>query len=47
MVWTDVFQVGVMLAGFLSVIVRSVSVRGGVLAIISDSQHGGRLNFLE
>ncbi|XP_029318235.1 sodium-coupled monocarboxylate transporter 1 [Cottoperca gobio] len=44
-VWTDVFQLGVMLAGFLSVIVRSVVVQGGVLPIISDSQQGGRLNF--
>ncbi|XP_075932145.1 sodium-coupled monocarboxylate transporter 1 [Anarhichas minor] len=44
-VWTDVFQLGVMLAGFLSVIIRSVIVQGGVLPIISDSQQGGRLNF--
>ncbi|XP_045892911.1 sodium-coupled monocarboxylate transporter 1 isoform X1 [Micropterus dolomieu] len=44
-VWTDVFQLGVMLAGFLSVIIRSVVLQGGVLPIISDSQQGGRLNF--
>uniref|UniRef100_A0A8C3AT26 Solute carrier family 5 member 8 n=1 Tax=Cyclopterus lumpus TaxID=8103 RepID=A0A8C3AT26_CYCLU len=37
-VWTDVFQLGVMLAGFLSVIIRSVIVQGGVLPVISDSQ---------
>nr|XP_057933339.1 sodium-coupled monocarboxylate transporter 1 [Doryrhamphus excisus] len=43
-VWTDVFQVGVMLAGFLSVIIRSVILQGGVGPILSDSQHGGRLN---
>ncbi|XP_037615828.1 sodium-coupled monocarboxylate transporter 1 [Sebastes umbrosus] len=46
-VWTDVIQLGVMLAGFLSVIIRSVIVQGGVLPIISDSQQGGRLNFLD
>uniref|UniRef100_A0A3Q3VYP6 Uncharacterized protein n=1 Tax=Mola mola TaxID=94237 RepID=A0A3Q3VYP6_MOLML len=46
-VWTDVFQLGVMLAGFLSVIIRSVDIQGGVLIIISDSQQGGRLNFLD
>ncbi|TNN49724.1 Sodium-coupled monocarboxylate transporter 1 [Liparis tanakae] len=46
-VWTDVFQLGVMLAGFLSVIIRSVIVQGGVLPIISDAQQGGRLNFGE
>eukprot|EP00064_Thunnus_orientalis_P009716 superscaffoldBa00001251_g9742 len=44
-VWTDVFQVGVMLAGFLSVIIRSVILQGGVYRIITDSQQGGRLNF--
>ncbi|XP_054656567.1 sodium-coupled monocarboxylate transporter 1 [Dunckerocampus dactyliophorus] len=44
-VWTDVFQVGVMLAGFLSVIIRSVILQGGVGPILSDAQQGGRLNF--
>uniref|UniRef100_A0A8D3B214 Sodium-coupled monocarboxylate transporter 1 n=1 Tax=Scophthalmus maximus TaxID=52904 RepID=A0A8D3B214_SCOMX len=44
-VWTDVFQLGVMLAGFLSVIIRSVVLQGGVFPIISDSEEGGRLNF--
>ncbi|XP_070784706.1 sodium-coupled monocarboxylate transporter 1-like [Enoplosus armatus] len=44
-VWTDVFQLGVMLAGFLSVIIRSVVLQGGIFPIISDSQQGGRLNF--
>ncbi|XP_076577911.1 sodium-coupled monocarboxylate transporter 1 [Chaetodon auriga] len=44
-VWTDVFQLGVMLAGFLSVIIRAVVLQGGVLPIVSDSQQGGRLNF--
>uniref|UniRef100_A0AAQ5XU87 Solute carrier family 5 member 8 n=1 Tax=Amphiprion ocellaris TaxID=80972 RepID=A0AAQ5XU87_AMPOC len=43
-VWTDVFQLGVMLAGFLAVIIRSVMLQGGVISIISDSQRGGRLN---
>ncbi|XP_061922483.1 sodium-coupled monocarboxylate transporter 1-like [Entelurus aequoreus] len=43
-VWTDVFQLGVMLAGFLSVIIRSVIIKGGVGSILEDSQQGGRLN---
>nr|XP_046235616.1 sodium-coupled monocarboxylate transporter 1-like [Scatophagus argus] len=43
-VWTDVFQLGVMLAGFLSVIIRCVGLQGGVFPILSDSQRGGRLN---
>ncbi|XP_040886232.1 sodium-coupled monocarboxylate transporter 1-like [Toxotes jaculatrix] len=46
-VWTDVFQLGIMLAGYLSVIIKSVIFQGGFLTIISDSQQGGRLNFLE
>ncbi|KAM3858990.1 sodium-coupled monocarboxylate transporter 1 [Diretmus argenteus] len=44
-VWTDVFQVCIMLAGFLCVIIRSVVIQGGVASIMSDSHHGGRLNF--
>ncbi|XP_077400906.1 sodium-coupled monocarboxylate transporter 1 isoform X4 [Vanacampus margaritifer] len=43
-VWTDVFQVGVMLAGFLLVIIRCVVLKGGVGLIISDSRQGGRLD---
>uniref|UniRef100_UPI0037E7CD70 sodium-coupled monocarboxylate transporter 1-like n=1 Tax=Semicossyphus pulcher TaxID=241346 RepID=UPI0037E7CD70 len=44
-VWTDVFQLGVMLAGFMSVIIKSAILQGGFVTIISDSQQGGRLNF--
>ncbi|XP_016390803.1 sodium-coupled monocarboxylate transporter 1-like [Sinocyclocheilus rhinocerous] len=43
-VWTDVFQVGIMLAGLLAVIVQSVLLQGGISTIISDSAQGGRLN---
>ncbi|CAN9508304.1 unnamed protein product [Ophioblennius macclurei] len=46
-VWTDVFQLGVMLAGLLAIIIRSVVVQGGVMPIIADSQEGGRLHFHE
>ncbi|XP_074554375.1 sodium-coupled monocarboxylate transporter 1-like [Halichoeres trimaculatus] len=44
-VWTDVFQIGIMLAGYLSVIIQTVILRGGLSNIISDSKQGGRLNF--
>uniref|UniRef100_A0A8C8SVP6 Solute carrier family 5 member 8 n=1 Tax=Pelusios castaneus TaxID=367368 RepID=A0A8C8SVP6_9SAUR len=44
-VWTDVFQVGIMVAGFSSVIIRAVVVQGGINHILNDSYHGGRLNF--
>ncbi|XP_062852348.1 sodium-coupled monocarboxylate transporter 1 [Trichomycterus rosablanca] len=43
-VWTDVFQVLIMVAGFLAVIIQSVLLQGGVSVIIADSYHGGRLN---
>ncbi|NWI37083.1 SC5A8 protein, partial [Picathartes gymnocephalus] len=44
-VWTDVFQVGIMVAGFSSVIIQAVVVQGGIGRIVNDSYHGGRLNF--
>ncbi|XP_048355100.1 sodium-coupled monocarboxylate transporter 1-like [Sphaerodactylus townsendi] len=44
-VWTDVFQVGIMIAGFSAVIIRAVVVQGGIGRILNDSYHGGRLNF--
>ncbi|XP_074840073.1 sodium-coupled monocarboxylate transporter 1 [Carettochelys insculpta] len=44
-VWTDVFQVGIMVAGFASVIIRAVVVQGGIGQILNDSYQGGRLNF--
>ncbi|NWS31503.1 SC5A8 protein, partial [Polioptila caerulea] len=44
-VWTDVFQVGIMVAGFSSVIIRAVVVQEGIGNIVNDSYHGGRLNF--
>ncbi|KFP37738.1 Sodium-coupled monocarboxylate transporter 1, partial [Chlamydotis macqueenii] len=44
-VWTDVFQVGIMIAGFSSVIIRAVVVQGGIGRIVNDSYYGGRLNF--
>ncbi|XP_062238389.1 sodium-coupled monocarboxylate transporter 1-like isoform X2 [Platichthys flesus] len=43
-VWTDVFQVGIMIAGYLSVIIKCMILKGGVAAVISDSQQGGRIN---
>ncbi|MEE6480059.1 hypothetical protein FKM82_012443 [Ascaphus truei] len=44
-VWTDVFQVGIMVAGFSSVIIRTVVVKGGIAPILNDSYYGDRLNF--
>ncbi|XP_004623897.1 sodium-coupled monocarboxylate transporter 1 [Octodon degus] len=44
-VWTDVFQVGIMVAGFASVIIQAVVVQGGIETILNDAYEGGRLNF--
>ncbi|KAM9334618.1 sodium-coupled monocarboxylate transporter 1-like [Symphorus nematophorus] len=46
-VWTDVFQIGIMLAGYLAAIIKAVISQGGIHTIISDSREGGRLNFLD
>lgn len=46
-VWTDVFQMSIMLAGFLAVIVQSVRLQGGVSVIFNNSADGGRLNLWE
>ncbi|KAL2102525.1 hypothetical protein ACEWY4_001693 [Coilia grayii] len=46
-VWTDVFQVGIMVAGFLAVIIQSVLRQGGVAVILSDAKEGGRLDLLD
>uniref|UniRef100_A0A6I8PN92 Sodium-coupled monocarboxylate transporter 1 n=1 Tax=Xenopus tropicalis TaxID=8364 RepID=A0A6I8PN92_XENTR len=44
-IWTDVFQIVIMVAGFIAVIIRGVVVQGGIQTIINDSYYGGRLNF--
>ncbi|XP_044535087.1 sodium-coupled monocarboxylate transporter 1-like [Gracilinanus agilis] len=44
-IWTDVFQVGIMVAGLLSVIIQGAEIQGGISNILNDSYHGGRLNF--
>ncbi|XP_048213368.1 sodium-coupled monocarboxylate transporter 1 [Perognathus longimembris pacificus] len=44
-VWTDVFQVGIMVAGFASVIIQASVIQGGINRILDDAYTGGRLNF--
>lgn len=46
-VWTDVFQMIMMLTGFLAIIVQSVRLQGGVSVIFTDSAQGGRLDLWE
>ncbi|XP_075408830.1 sodium-coupled monocarboxylate transporter 1 [Tenrec ecaudatus] len=44
-IWTDVFQVGIMVAGFASVLIQASIVQGGMSTILNDCYNGGRLNF--
>ncbi|XP_043823645.1 sodium-coupled monocarboxylate transporter 1-like [Dromiciops gliroides] len=44
-VWVHVFQVGIKMAGFLSVIIQGIVVQGGISNILNDCYNGGRLNF--
>ncbi|XP_059426522.1 sodium-coupled monocarboxylate transporter 1 [Carassius carassius] len=42
-IWTDVFQMIIMLSGFVAVIARGAVLQGGFARIWNDSYHGGRL----
>uniref|UniRef100_A0A8C3YNN6 Sodium-coupled monocarboxylate transporter 1 n=1 Tax=Catagonus wagneri TaxID=51154 RepID=A0A8C3YNN6_9CETA len=44
-IWTDVFQVGIMVAGFASVIIQASLIQGGISTMLNDAYNGGRLNF--
>ncbi|XP_004418075.1 PREDICTED: sodium-coupled monocarboxylate transporter 1 [Ceratotherium simum simum] len=44
-IWTDVLQVGIILAGFSCVIIQAVVIDGGISTILKDAYDGGRLNF--
>ncbi|KAM4588908.1 sodium-coupled monocarboxylate transporter 1 [Odontesthes bonariensis] len=43
-IWTDVMQMVVMLAGFVAVIARGAVIQGGLTKIWEDARQGGRLN---
>ncbi|RXN09002.1 sodium-coupled monocarboxylate transporter 1-like protein [Labeo rohita] len=43
-IWTDVFQMIIMLSGFMAVIARGAVLQGGLGNIWNDSYHGGRPN---
>ncbi|KAF1441981.1 Sodium/iodide cotransporter, partial [Spheniscus demersus] len=46
-VWTDVFQVFVMLSGFIAIIIRGVLLVGGPARVLGIAANGTRLNFSE
>ncbi|KAM6369199.1 sodium/iodide cotransporter [Pluvialis apricaria] len=44
-IWTDVFQVVVMLSGFIAIIIRGVLLVGGPATVLSIATNGSRVNF--
>ncbi|XP_030575873.1 sodium-coupled monocarboxylate transporter 1-like [Archocentrus centrarchus] len=45
-VWINVFQIGIMFAGLMSVICKCLVLEGGI-SVLSISEQGGRINFLD
>ncbi|KAF4802271.1 Sodium-coupled monocarboxylate transporter 2 [Turdus rufiventris] len=46
-VWTDAFQMIVMVAGFMTVLIRGTSLNGGLTRVWEDAHEGSRLNVLD
>ncbi|NWT49127.1 SC5A5 protein, partial [Chroicocephalus maculipennis] len=46
-IWTDVFQVMVMLSGFIAIIIRGVLLVGGPAKVLGIAANGSRVNFGE
>lgn len=46
-IWTDVLQMVIMLAGFVAVIARGAVLQGGLTKIWEDAGQGGRLDAFE
>ncbi|NWY21286.1 SC5A5 protein, partial [Aphelocoma coerulescens] len=46
-IWTDVFQVFVMLAGFVAIAIRGVQLVGGPAEVLSIAANGSRINFAD
>ncbi|XP_037238427.1 sodium/iodide cotransporter [Falco rusticolus] len=44
-IWTDVFQVFVMLSGFIAIIIRGVLLVGGPARVLGIATNGSRVNF--
>ncbi|KAM6310526.1 sodium/iodide cotransporter [Podargus strigoides] len=44
-IWTDVFQVFVMLSGFIAIIIRGVLLVGGPARVLDIATNGSRVNF--
>lgn len=47
MVWTDAFQMVVMIVGFLTVLIQGSAYAGGLHNVLEHSRNGSRLNIFE
>uniref|UniRef100_A0A8D0CDP3 Solute carrier family 5 member 8 n=1 Tax=Salvator merianae TaxID=96440 RepID=A0A8D0CDP3_SALMN len=46
-IWTDVFQFLLMIMGFLSIIIRTMVIKGGLGPILDDARHGRRISVID
>ncbi|NWI93790.1 SC5AC protein, partial [Pitta sordida] len=46
-VWTDAFQMIIMVAGFVTVLIRGTSLNGGPSKVLEDAHKGSRLNIID
>lgn len=46
-IWTDVFQVMVMLLGFVAIYIRGTILVGGPARVLEIANNGSRINFNE
>ncbi|XP_078279690.1 sodium/iodide cotransporter-like [Rhinoraja longicauda] len=44
-IWTDIFQVIIMMSGFVAVIIRGTYLAGGVGKVLESAYNGSRINF--
>jgi len=46
-IWTDVFQIIVMLAGFVAIFIHGTVLVGGPSVVLEIAKNGSRMNFDE
>lgn len=46
-IWTDVFQIFVMLSGFVAIFIHGTVLVGGPAAVVEIARNGSRINFDE
>ena len=47
MIWTDVFQAGIMIAGLVTVVIVGSMEVGGITRVLEINREYGRLKFFE